>query len=210
MKEVRMGGIIFLVIYTVVMIAVTAIFSKRHGNKDDFYVGNRKMTPVASAMSIAATWIWAPALFTSAEKAYTNGFAGLFWFTVPNILCLLLFIPFARKIRREMPEGVTLSGYIYDRYNSKPARNIYLVQLSALSVLSTAVQLLAGGKIMSMVTGLPFPVMTVILAAIAYSYSRISGIQASIITDDLQMALILGACALLFPGRYPIRAGCRI
>lgn len=194
-----MTGIIFLVAYTVMMLTATIIFSRRSDNSDNFYVGNRNMKPFALAMSIAATWIWAPALFTSAEKAYTNGFAGLFWFTVPNILCLLIFIPFAKKIRKEMPEGVTLSGFIYEKYDSKPARNVYLVQLSALSILSTGVQLLAGGKIMSMVTGIPFTVMTIILAAIAYSYSVISGIQASVITDDLQMTLILGACALFVP-----------
>jgi len=194
-----MTGIIFLIAYTAIMLGATMIFSHRYDNTDNFYVGNRGLKPVAAAMSIAATWIWAPALFTSAEKAYTSGFAGLFWFTVPNILCLLFFIPFAKKIRREMPAGITLSGFIHQKYDSKPARNVYLVQLSALSVLSTGVQLLAGGKIMSMVTGIPFPAMTIILAAIAYSYSQISGIQASVITDDLQMILMLGACALFIP-----------
>ena len=194
-----MTGILFLIGYTAIMLATTIVFSRRYENSDNFYVGNRDLKPVAAALSIAATWIWAPALFTSAEKAYTNGFAGLFWFTIPNVLCLLFFIPFAKKIRKEMPEGITLSGFIHERYHSKKARNVYLVQLSALSILSTGVQLLAGGKIMSMVTGIPFPIMTVILAAIAYSYSQISGIQASIITDDLQMALILGACALFIP-----------
>lgn len=194
-----MIGIIFLIAYTVIMIVATVIFSKKGNNADNFYVGDRKMGPVKSAMSIAATWIWAPALFTSAQKAYENGLAGLFWFLVPNVICLLLFIPFAKKIRREMPSGITLSGYIYSKYNSKPARNVYLFQLMALAVLSTGVQLLAGGQIMSMVTGIPFPAMTVILAAIAYSYSRISGIQASVITDDLQMIMILGVCALFVP-----------
>lgn len=193
-----MIGIAFLAVYTVIMIAATVVLSKK-GGKDNFYVGDRKMGPVRSAMSIAATWIWAPALFTSAEKAYQNGIAGLFWFLVPNVLCLLIFIPFAKRIREQMPEGITLSGYIYSRYKSKPARNVYLIQLTALSILSTAVQLLAGGKIMSMVTGIPFPIMTIILAAIAFSYSWISGIQASVITDDIQMLMILGVCALFVP-----------
>ena len=112
-----MIGIIFLIAYTVIMIVATVVFSKKGNNADNFYVGDRKMGPVKSAMSIAATWIWAPALFTSAQKAYENGLAGLFWFLVPNVICLLLFIPFAKKIRREMPSGITLSGYIYSKYN---------------------------------------------------------------------------------------------
>lgn len=101
-----MIGIAFLAVYTVIMIAATVVLSKK-GGKDNFYVGDRKMGPVRSAMSIAATWIWAPALFTSAEKAYQNGIAGLFWFLVPNVLCLLIFIPFAKRIREQMPEVIT-------------------------------------------------------------------------------------------------------
>lgn len=101
-----MNGIMVLVVYAVIMIGATVIFTKRDKDSDSFYVGNRNMGTVSSAMSIAATWIWAPALFTSAEKAYLNGVSGLFWFLVPNVICLLIFIPFAsgsgKKCRMEL------------------------------------------------------------------------------------------------------------
>ena len=93
-----MQGIIVLIVYALLMVGATKAFTKREDGGESFHVGHRNMGMVVSAMSIAATWIWAPALFTSAEKAYSNGIAGLFWFLVPNILCLILFIPFARKI----------------------------------------------------------------------------------------------------------------
>ena len=144
-------------------------------------------------MLFRSTWIWAPALFTSTENAYTKGFAGLFWFLVPNVLCLILFIPFAKRIREEMPEGITLSGYMYGKYHSKAVKNIYLFQLGALSALSTGVQLLAGSKILSLLTGIPFAAMTVIMAVIAFSYSQFSGIKASILTDAIQMVFMLAA-----------------
>ena len=72
-------------------------------------------------------------------------------------------------------------------------KNIYLFQMGALSVLSTGVQLLAGSKILSMLTGIPFTTMTVIMAAIAFSYSQFSGIRASILTDAIQMVFMLAA-----------------
>ena len=114
-----MNGILILATYGIIMLVVTLMFAKRGSSKEDFHVGNRKMGTVTSAMSVAATWIWAPALFTSAEKAYLNGIPGLFWFLVPNILCLLLFIPFAKRIRKSMPDGITLSGFMGQRYKSK-------------------------------------------------------------------------------------------
>ena len=185
--------LIVLLTYAAVMLGVTVLMTKKENNIERFCVGNRNTGWMVSALSIAATWIWAPALFTSTENAYTKGFAGLFWFLVPNVLCLILFIPFAKRIREEMPVGITLSGYMYGKYHSKAVKNIYLFQLGALSALSTGVQLLAGSKILSMLTGIPFAAMTVIMAVIAFSYSQFSGIKASILTDAVQIVFMLAA-----------------
>lgn len=192
--------LLVLLSYAVLMIGSTVLMTKKEKNIERFCVGDRNVGWFISALSIAATWIWAPALFTSTENAYTKGFAGLFWFLVPNVLCLIIFIPFAKRIREEMPKGITLSGYMYDKYKSKPVRNTYLFQLSALSALSTGVQLLAGSKILSMLTGIPFWAMTIIMAAIAYSYSQFSGIKASIVTDSIQMVfmLVVSVCFVVF------------
>jgi len=202
-----MTALLFLALYTALMVGATLIFARKGDGKEDFYVGNHKLGTVSSAMSIAATWIWAPALFTSAEKAYTNGAPGLFWFLVPNVLCLLFFIPFARRIRKEMPDGITLSGYMGQKYHSGTVKGVYLFQLGALCILSTSVQLLAGGKILATVTGYPLWVMTFILAAIAFSYSAISGIRASILTDVLQMLFMLASCALFVPLALRLNGG---
>ena len=185
--------LVILLAYTAVMFGATVLMTKKEGSVERFCVGNRNIGWGVSARSIAATWIWAPALFTSTENAYTKGFAGLFWFLVPNVLCLILFIPFAKRIREEMPEGITLSGYMYEKYRSGSVKNVYLFQLGALSALSTGVQLLAGSKILSMLTGIPFAAMTVLMAAIAFSYSQFSGIRASILTDAIQMVFMLAA-----------------
>jgi len=184
-----------LIAYTVLMIGATVLLTKKENDITAFCVGNRKVGWFTSALSIAATWIWAPALFVSTENAYTKGFAGLFWFLVPNVLCLIIFIPYAKKIRKVMPNGITLSGYMEEKYKSKGVRNVYLFQLGALSALSTGVQLLAGSKILSMLTGIPFFTMTILMAVIAFSYSQFSGIKASIVTDGAQMIFMLIAAA---------------
>lgn len=192
-----MYGIIVLTIYALIMIGATLLFTKKCKGTS-FHVADRNIGGIISAFSIAATWIWAPSLFTSAEKAYVNGLPGLFWFLVPNVLCLIIYIPFAKKMRKIMPEGITLSGYMGNNYGSK-VKHIYQFQLGSLTVLSTAVQLLAGSKILSAITGVPFWLLTIILAVIAFSYSQFSGIKASVITDVVQMVIILAGCALIAP-----------
>ena len=192
-----MFGIVVLAAYALLMIGVTLIFTRRATSAESFHVADRRIGATVAAMSIAATWIWAPSLFTSSEMAYTRGVPGMFWFLVPNVLCLIIFIPFAKKIRRQYPEGITLTGYMAERYRSPKVKGVYSFQLGALAVLSTAVQLLAGGKTLALLTGLPFWSMTLALAAIAYSYSRFSGIKASVATDVVQLGIILLGGALL-------------
>ena len=194
-----MYGIIVLTVYAIIMMCATVFLTKRETVAEKFHVGDRDMGTLQSAMSVAATWIWAPALFVSAEKAYANGFVGLFWFLVPNVLCLILFIPFAKRIRERMPKGISLAGFMGEQYHSEKVKGIYLFQLGSMSVLSTGVQLLAGGKILSTITGIHMLPMTILLAAIAYSSSQFSGIKASVMTDAVQMTIMLAVCAVLIP-----------
>lgn len=194
-----MLGTAVLIFYAALMLAATLIFTQRAQDKESFHVAGRNLGTIPAAMSIAATWIWAPALFVSAEKAYTNGIPGIFWFLVPNVLCLVIFIPFAKRIREKYPDGITLTGYMDTVYHSPKVKGVYTFQLGALAVLSTAVQLLAGGKMLSAIIGVPLWMVTIILAAIAYSYSRFSGLKASVATDVVQFGIILLGCALIVP-----------
>ena len=194
-----MLGIVVLIIYAALMLGATVIFTKQAKDAESFHVADRRIGTGIGAMSIAATWIWAPALFISAEKAYTSGIPGLFWFLVPNVLCLILFIPFAKRMRAKYPNGITLTGYMAETYHSSKVKGAYAFQMGALAVLSTAVQLLAGGKMIATITGIPFWIVTIALAAIAYSYSRFSGIKASVATDVVQLGIILLGCALIVP-----------
>lgn len=194
-----MIGSVVLICYAVLMLSATLIFTKRAQSKESFHVADRNIGTGVAALSIAATWIWAPALFTSAEKAYINGIPGIFWFLVPNVLCLLIFIPFAKRIRERCPSGITLTGYMTDVYHSPKVKGVYTFQLGALAVLSTSVQLLAGGKMLSTILGVPLWIVTIILAGIAYSYSRFSGLKASVATDVIQLGIILIGCGLLVP-----------
>lgn len=124
-----MFGIIVLAVYALLMIGVTLIFTRRATSAESFHVADRRIGSTAAAMSIAATWIWAPSLFTSSEMAYTKGVPGMFWFLVPNVLCLNIFIPFAKRIRRQYPEGITLTGYMAERYHSRNVKGVYSFQL---------------------------------------------------------------------------------
>ena len=182
-------GLAVLLLYWAASLLVL-LFLPRPRTKDQFLVADRSLGRWESAFSIAATWVWAPALFLAAEKAYAEGLAGVFWFTVPNMACLIAFAPFAARIRDVLPEGFTLSAYMRQRFSPRVHR-LYFLQMTGLAICSSAVQLLAGGKLLSFLTGLSFFWLTVVLAAIALSYSLWGGLKSSVATDHIQMILIL-------------------
>jgi urea-proton symporter len=192
-------GVCLFLIYAVFIWGLTWIFAKRYRTtKTQFLVAERSLGVWEAALSIAATWIWAPALFIAAQKAYTHGIAGVFWFTVPNVLCLIIFAFFAQKLRNRLPQGFTLSDYILKRYSPR-VHNLYLLELGGLAACSFAVQLLAGGMIIAALTGFSFLWITIIMAALVLSYSVFSGLKASVVTDYAQMIMILLVGSILIP-----------
>ena len=73
-----MNGLLVLVAYAAVMVIVTVAFSKKGMQPEEFHVGKRKMGTISSAMSIAATWIWAPALIYICRKSVCKWDTGAF------------------------------------------------------------------------------------------------------------------------------------
>ncbi|MGP9076750.1 sodium:solute symporter family protein [Geobacillus thermodenitrificans subsp. calidus] len=191
------GNVLVLVAYFLAVWAI-AFFLPRAKDKESFLAGNRNISWPRMALSIAATWIWAPALFVSGEKAYVDGLVGLLWFLVPNVLCLILFIPFAKRLRQRLPRGYTLSEYM-ERVYSQRVKRIYLVELVGLAFLSTIVQLVAGGKVIHTMTGIPFWATTVILGLFILAYSLRSGIVSSVTTDFWQFLFIFGGLVVIVP-----------
>ena len=185
----KFDGVLLLAGYFVVLMFLVRFISER-GTKESYLVADRKMPWWIAAFSIAATWVWAPSMFVAAEKAYTQGLVGVFWFVVPNVLTLVLFGFFADWMRKIKPDGWTFSAFIREKYSNR-THNLYLVESFGLQTLSFAVQLLAGATIMHKLTGLPFFGTTLALALIPLAYTLTKGIKASIMTDFWQMLWII-------------------
>jgi SSS family transporter len=180
---------------------------------EPFLVARREVGIWTGAMSAAATWIWAPALFIAAQKAYQQGLAGLFWFTAPNVGALILFAFLARRVRAVFPRGYTLPEYVAQRLDPR-CHLAYLFTFLSLQICSLAVQLIAGAALLETIGGLNYPLGVLILTAGFTSYSLLDGLRASIRTDLLQMGIILAGMAILIPmatnaagGWETVRAG---
>ena len=115
------SGYLLLAIYGVAMVLITWFFArwKKYKTIQGFLVAERNVKWWLGATSIAASWIWAPALFISVQMAFQKGLPGIFWFTFPNIIALVLFIFLAPRIREKLPMGYTLPQWIKFRLDRK-------------------------------------------------------------------------------------------
>ena len=186
----KTDGLMLIIGYFIAMVGIIAFLRKRENTKSEFLVADRSASWILTAFSMAATWVWAPSMFTAAEKAYTQGLAGVFWFVVPNVLTLVLFAFFAKKMRNLRPNGWTFSDYIREKYSNR-AHNMFLIESFGLQICSMAVQLLAGAAIFHKITGLPFFLTTVLLAVIPLLYSLTNGIRGSITTTVERCVVVL-------------------
>ena len=191
---------IFLLVFGIAMIVVTALASRERTwlTAEGFMVAARRVPWWLGAMSIAVSWIWAPALFVSVEQAYKQGLPGIFWFTAPNILCLFIMAPLALRIRRLFPTGFSQPEWIRHRFDRK-THTMYLLPFFWYQLMAVTVQLYAGGSIFSLLTGTSIEIVMLVLAGTTLVYGALSGMRASIITDFLQYVLIVVGGLLVIP-----------
>lgn len=194
------NGYWIIILFGIAMILLTYYASKNERWKvgTGFLVAWREVPWYLMAPSIAASWIWAPALFVSVQKSYELGLPGIFWFTVPNILALVVFAFLAPKIRSIIPGGYTLPDWIRFRLGDRVHR-VYMIPYIWYQVMAVTVQIFVGGLMLNYLTGIPLNLLMLLLLVICLIYSLISGLRASVVTDFVQMAfMILGALIIPF------------
>lgn len=198
----KMEGFILIVAFAALLIGVTYLVSQDRRWKftgAGFLVAGRDVSWGLASFSIAASWIWAPALFVSVQKAYEIGLPGIFWFTAPNILALVIFAFLAPKVRSKIPGGYTLPDWIRYRLNDRKVHLVYMVPYIWYQVMAVTVQIFVGGMMLNFLTGISVNVLMVLMLGVGLSYSLISGLRASIVTDFIQMVFIFLGCAIILP-----------
>jgi len=195
------GGYLLLFLYGTFMLLITYFFArwKAWRTVEGFLVAERKAPWWLSGPSIAASWIWAGALFVSIQMAYEKGLAGIFWFTFPNVIALGIYVFLGRQIRRKFDLGFTLPEYIYHTLKSERVHKLFLIPFFFGQLIAVTFNAFAGGAIVSFLTGIPLTIIMPILVLITLTYTLISGLEASIVTDFVQLILIILGIIIIVP-----------
>ncbi len=79
------SGILIFLGYAAFIIILVVVTKLRNETAEDFLVMDRKLGLFRGSLSMAVSWIWAPAVFICSLKSFTQGLPSIFWFTLPNV-----------------------------------------------------------------------------------------------------------------------------
>ncbi len=193
-------GFLLLALFGVFLCSVVWVSSSRARSAEGFLAAERKVSVFQGSLSIAAAWVWAPAVFICSQQAYQAGLPGIFWFTLPNVLCFFLYAPLAIRMRKRLPKGYTLPDFIAARFpDSRLPHIAFLLTFFGYQIGAILINSLAGGALLHAVSGIDQTLAICVIAAIAMGYTLVSGLKASILTDVIQMLMVLVLCVILVP-----------
>ena len=182
-----MVELIIIVIYFLAVVVIGLTSHRKFWRLADFMAAGRKYTSFFIASSLLATIIGGSATVGMAGLGFNRGLSGSWWLLVGSVglICLSLFL--AKKVRSYAL--YTLPGIIEKQYNRRVA-----LAASVLIVIAwvgvTAGQILAAGKIFS-VLGIGTPVLWMIIFTLLFvGYTLAGGQYALIRTDILDIAII--------------------
>jgi len=193
------SSILLIASFPICISGLVIFLSKRFSNKiETFLVANRNLGLIWSSISIAVTWIWAPALFISSQKAYNQGIAGVFWFLVPNSLALVLIGYLSTRVRKSFKDGFTFPQFIRMKLGNI---NGYLYSFVVLIVqlYSIVLHLTAGLLILTNLTSIKRVYLILLLAVIFFILASFRGIKSALVTDIFKFLFLIIIVFVIIP-----------
>jgi Na+/proline symporter len=175
----------FIALYFIIFFGVSRFINDREPNKLDFIVANRNAGLFQSTVATVGGWVTGLGMFVSAQQFYTNGWAGFFWFSVPQIFSMLIFAWATIQINKRVPNGYTTTKWIFDTYGRGVGLIFQIVFLfSCLGVLATTFT--AVFKYIKFIEIGNAELITGLIIVGTAIYSLRGGIRVSLLTSTIQ------------------------
>lgn len=199
-------GFLFLLIFWIFSFILIKIWGKKIKTGQSFLLSNRNVGLFLGSITVATAWVWAPALFVASQKAFEQGLPGLFWFTCPNVLALVLFSFLASRMKKIFNYGYTLPEYIKIRFDRK-TQITYMVAIFVVQAYSVILQITAALLLLNIITGINKTILVVILWLIIISLSLFRGFRSSLVVDTIKAAFIAVVGFIIVPWAINVSGG---
>jgi solute:Na+ symporter, SSS family len=192
--------LLVLSVYVVLQVAVGLYFARRVRGAGDFFVAGRGLTPGLLLASLVAANIGAGSTVGATGLGYRDGLSAWWWVGSAGLGTLVLAFLVGPRIRRIAAEHDlrTVGDFLEHRYG-RAVRGVVAVLLWGGTLAILTGQLVAAGKILHVVTGLPPAVGSILGGAAMTIYFTAGGLLGSAWVNALQLVVEVGTFLLLLP-----------
>ncbi|WP_280536979.1 sodium:proline symporter [Halopenitus sp. POP-27] len=156
--------------------------------------GERRLTATLVA-SVMGVWI----LFSAPEAGASFGIAAVVGYAIGEALPMLAYARIGPRVRELIPDGHSLTEYVYARYGG--AMYVFVLLVSALYMfVFLAAELTGIAGALSLVAGVPQWQTAVLVGGGVLVYTGYGGVTASIGTDTLQAVVVVPLLVVCFGG----------
>jgi len=189
-----------LLAYSVLQVLLGLWIGRRVRGTDDFFVAGRRLGPALLFSTLLAANIGAGSTVGATGLGYRDGLSAWWWVGSAGIGSLFLGFLVGPRIRRIAQEqGLHTVGDFLERRYSRGLRGVIALLLWFGTLAILAGQLIAAGKILHVVTGLPPAAGSLIGGLVLTVYFTAGGLLGAAWINALQLVVEVSVFAVLLP-----------
>lgn len=193
--------IAIIILYLVGMLLIGVYSNRKQKNMEDYYVAGRKAGTFSVTCLWLSSWIGGASIVGTATRAYDLGITAIWYVAIISVSLVIFAFTFTKLIKRisDKLQTVTYPEFIESRYDSKTRVAATICTVLGMTAF-VASQFLAGGTMLSVLTGWDLKISFLVVVVVITVYTSIGGLLAVTYTDWFQvMLLFLGIVILGIP-----------
>lgn len=170
-------AIILFAIYTVIMIALSIVGSRKTKSLGAFTTGNGSMGIGVVALSLASSFTSAATLISMPGYVYQAGLAGIVYFNIFQTVGLLVgLLVVGRKVRTSNLSmcASSIPQWLRKRYNSKTLGYLFALQSVFLITFMVLIVVLLG-ELFGQILHMDYKLAVVLVSVYVFAYSLLGG-----------------------------------
>ena len=184
-----------LTLLALTVFALVAVLPGRTDERDDYLAARGHHGASVLAFSFLASGLGGWILFAPPEVAVLEGGLGVLGYAIAAALPFLAFAWLGPRLRRVIPEGITLTDFVVRRFGRTLQAYVAVISVFYMFMFVTA-ELTAVGGVLGLLAGVDAWVPIVAVAVVTAAYTAYGGLPASIRTDRFQGWIILMLAAV--------------
>jgi Na+/proline symporter len=192
--------IVTLLLVPIFFMTVGILYSRgRTSTLEEYIAARGSIGTVVGTATLVATALGVWILFSPAETSTVFGIVALAGYAIGSAAPIIAFIWIGSRMRKIMPNGHSLTEFVWHRYGSL----MYLFTLTVMifyMFVFLAAELTGIALAVKLLANVPLWVTAIILGTTTVAYTVHGGLRATMFTDSLQFLFILPLLLLALIG----------